>query len=64
MDAQSIYDYAAQSERTGIQTKLVSVPLADHVTGAFPDGIGSQGYRRLTFNWLTEHGLAPNKNKP
>jgi len=53
---------AAQNDQL-VDAQSIS-DYTDHVTGAFPDSIGSQSYRQLTFNWLTERGLAPKRNTP
>lgn len=52
-------DFADAARALGVDTRIVSVPYADHVFDVRTGSIGQQAYRQLTANWLRDHGQAP-----
>lgn len=58
------YAFARQASAAGIVTHLVRVPFGDHGFSGIPGSLGDQGFRQMTADWMSRHGLSPKGPKP
>ena len=58
----SVYRFAEQARLAGVDIELVRIPFANHVYNQIASGsIGNQGRLSITYRYLLERGLAPER---
>lgn len=53
----SVEAFLRVADEAGVQSELITVPLADHAFDADTGSLGSQVWRQATLRWFVEHGV-------
>ena len=59
VDPNAATAFASNAQAAGVETRLITMPYAEHAFDLRSGGIGNQMVRQVMLNFLKAHGLAP-----